>query len=331
MKLLNFNVEAQCTPSRSALLTGRHPIRSGTATVPITGGAGRVDPVGSDQRTGALRRGLRDRHVGQVAPRQRPRAPQPDRLRLRRSRVESAHRRRGVLGDAVVLPRREASLRHRTRARRRSRWSSSRSTRRRRAPKTEVVAHLRRGVARGVRSQDHRLGDRLHDSGRTPTTSPSTCTCRTRRCTSRRSPIPSTRARPSAGTGPICWSRWMTSPARSSTRSTSSALADDTIVVWSSDNGADSTYRFPAMDPDPAGGQWNGFSGPWRGGYFTSLEGSNRTPCIVRWPGKVPAGKVSNELVHEVDWFNTLLLTAGARSAGRPSDRRDGHARLPAR
>ena len=38
LKLLNFNVEAQCTPSRSAILTGRHPIRSGTQTVPVTGG-----------------------------------------------------------------------------------------------------------------------------------------------------------------------------------------------------------------------------------------------------------------------------------------------------
>ena len=37
-------------------------------------------------------------------------------------------------------------------------------------------------------------------------------------------------------------------------------IADDTIVVWASDNGADTTYRFPATDPDPAGGQWHGFS-----------------------------------------------------------------------
>jgi arylsulfatase A-like enzyme len=37
VRLLNFNVEAPCTPTRSAMLTGCHPIRSGTDTVPITG------------------------------------------------------------------------------------------------------------------------------------------------------------------------------------------------------------------------------------------------------------------------------------------------------
>ena len=95
-------------------------------------------------------------------------------------------------------------------------------------------------------------------------------------------------------------------------------LADDTIVVWASDNGADFDYRFPAGDPDPFGGQWKGSSGPWRHGLFTTLEGSNRASCIVRWPGKVPAGKVSNELVHEVDWFPTLLNAGGAKV---PKDR----------
>jgi arylsulfatase len=95
-------------------------------------------------------------------------------------------------------------------------------------------------------------------------------------------------------------------------------VADDTIVVWASDNGADPNFRFPAGDPDPFGGQWQGFSGPWRGGYFTSLEGSSRAPCIVRWPAHVPAGKVSNELVHLVDLFTTLVLTGGGRI---PDDR----------
>ncbi len=95
-------------------------------------------------------------------------------------------------------------------------------------------------------------------------------------------------------------------------------LADDTIVVWTSDNGADTSYRMPAMDPDPLGGQWAGFSGPWRGGLFTALEGSNRVPCIMRWPGHVPAGKVSNEIVHEVDMFTTLALAGGAKV---PTDR----------
>ncbi len=96
-------------------------------------------------------------------------------------------------------------------------------------------------------------------------------------------------------------------------------VANDTIVVWTSDNGADPNYRFPAMDPDPAGGQWNGFSGPWRGGYFTSLEGSNRAPCIIRWPGEVPEGKVSNELVHLVDLFTTLVLAGDGEV---PTDRK---------
>ena len=96
-------------------------------------------------------------------------------------------------------------------------------------------------------------------------------------------------------------------------------VEDDTIVVWAGDNGADTTYRFPAIDPDPAGGQWHGSSGIWRGGLFTALEGSNRSACLIRWPGKVPAGKVSNEIVHEVDLFTTLVKAGGGKV---PDDRK---------
>jgi arylsulfatase len=77
-------------------------------------------------------------------------------------------------------------------------------------------------------------------------------------------------------------------------------IRDNTIVVFTSDNGPDST--FPSQ----------GTSGPWRGYYFTHMEGSLRTPFIVRWPGRVGAGRVSNEIVHEVDTFTTFARMAGA-------------------
>jgi arylsulfatase len=95
-------------------------------------------------------------------------------------------------------------------------------------------------------------------------------------------------------------------------------VAEDTIVVWAGDNGADTTYHYPAVDPDTAGAQWKGFSGPWRGGLFTSLEGSNRTACMIRWPGKITPGQVSNEIVHQVDLFTTLVKAGGGTV---PSDR----------
>ncbi len=76
-------------------------------------------------------------------------------------------------------------------------------------------------------------------------------------------------------------------------------LSDNTIFIFASDNGPEMT--------EP----WNGWAGPWRGSYFTALEGSLRVPFIIRWPGKIPAGRVSNEVVHEVDLFTTLAAIVG--------------------
>jgi arylsulfatase len=76
-------------------------------------------------------------------------------------------------------------------------------------------------------------------------------------------------------------------------------IRDTTIVVFTSDNGPEATYP------------WQGSSGPWRGYYFTHMEGSLRVPFIIRWPGRIAAGRVSNEIVHEVDTYTTFATIVG--------------------
>jgi arylsulfatase len=74
---------------------------------------------------------------------------------------------------------------------------------------------------------------------------------------------------------------------------------DNTIIVFSTDNGAENFTW-------PDGGQT-----PFAGGKGTALEGGFRVPAIIRWPGKVPAGKVENAIVSGLDWFPTFVATAG--------------------
>lgn len=90
----------------------------------------------------------------------------------------------------------------------------------------------------------------------------------------------------------------------------------NTIVFWCTDNGAE--QRRP----------WRGSPGPWSGFYNTVMEGGIRTPCIVRWPGRIPAGRVSNEIVHELDIFPTIAAAVGTDIV--PKDRAfDGVNQLP--
>jgi arylsulfatase len=93
-------------------------------------------------------------------------------------------------------------------------------------------------------------------------------------------------------------------------------LTRNTIVMWCTDNGAEG--RRP----------WRGSSGPWSGFYNSVMEGGIRTPCLIRWPGHIPAGKVTNELVHEIDLFPTIAAAVGADIV--PKDRAiDGVNQLP--
>ncbi len=76
-------------------------------------------------------------------------------------------------------------------------------------------------------------------------------------------------------------------------------LGEKTVVVFLSDNGTEPSQR-----------QW-GRSKPYRGLKWSTLEGGNRVPCIVRCPGTIPGGRVSNELTAAVDLLPTLAHACG--------------------
>ena len=316
LQLLNFNVEAQCTPSRSAVLTGRHPLRSGTQTVPITGGpdgltrwevtiAQALSEAGyATGMWGKWHLGSDPDHRGPVdfgfdeavwSPRTADEVLWTMQSYFPNGPVTSAP----YAGDTQIPLEYQPIYSRRTGG----------------AP--EVIATYDAEFRAGF---DRKITDWAIEF--------------MTRCKEADTPFYAYLPYTQVHIPPIPDPEYVGKTKRGNIADLLTQLDDftgrildaldelgltqDTIVVWTSDNGADPNYRAPAMDPDPLGGLWTGFSGPWRGGYFTSLEGSNRAPCLLRWPAHVPAGKVSNELVHLVDMFTTLVLAAGARV---PDDR----------
>ena len=86
-------------------------------------------------------------------------------------------------------------------------------------------------------------------------------------------------------------------------------IAEQTIVIFASDNGPEFVRPY------------DGWAGPWRGQYFTAWEGGIRVPFMIRWPGRIAPGQVSDELVHGVDLFPTIAhLTGASVPADRPID-----------
>lgn len=82
-------------------------------------------------------------------------------------------------------------------------------------------------------------------------------------------------------------------------------IADDTIVVYSTDNGAE-VFSWP-----------DGGTIPFRGEKNTTWEGGFRVPALVRWPGKVKPNSVSNGIISHLDWVPTLMAAAGEKNIGK--------------
>ena len=76
-------------------------------------------------------------------------------------------------------------------------------------------------------------------------------------------------------------------------------ITENTIVQWSSDNGAE-LFSWP-----------DGGMTPFHGEKNTNWEGGYRVPCMIRWPGKIKPGQVSNEIISHEDWLTTFLAAAG--------------------
>lgn len=284
LRLLNFNVEAQCTPSRSAILTGRHAIRSGTHSVPFPGqldgltqwevtiaellsgqgyatGAFGKWHLGSDQSRLPTSQGF-DEWFG--IPRTTDEALYTSAVGFKESGVEPEHVMEGRKGEKS----REIEV-YDLEARRRIDAEITRRS----------IDFMKRSVKAGRPFYAYIPFTQVH--------------------------IPTLPNRDFAGkTGfgdfPDVLAEMDFHVGQLLDAVDELGVRDDTIFVFTSDNGPDPT--FPSQ----------GSSGPWRGYYFTHMEGSSRTPFIIRWPGKIPAGRVSNEIVHEMDTFTTFAKLAGA-------------------
>lgn len=92
-------------------------------------------------------------------------------------------------------------------------------------------------------------------------------------------------------------------------------LSENTVVIYASDNG-------PQLNVDG-----HGSSGPLRDGKWTDFEGGIRVPCLMRWPGRIPAGSSNNEITGIIDMLPTFCELARVEV---PSDRViDGMSILP--
>lgn len=93
-------------------------------------------------------------------------------------------------------------------------------------------------------------------------------------------------------------------------------IEDNTIFIFTADNGPESLEMGSTNFTVETGVQ--GSAGPWRGTLFTGFEGGLRVPFVIKWPNKIKAGTSSDEIVHAMDLFPTIAQITGGQV---PQDR----------
>ncbi|MBX9827714.1 MAG: arylsulfatase [Xanthobacteraceae bacterium] len=284
MKLLNFAPEAQCTPSRSALMTGRYAVRSGNHTVALPGDEGGL--VAWEKTMGDVlsARGYATAcvgkwHIGESQGRWPTDHGFDEWYGPPRTWDES------LWPDDPWYDARRDGVSSMMEARR---GETPRPVRQltpdvRRDVDSEFLARSKAFMQRSVAARKPFFLYFNHSMMHMPT-------------------IPRTefKGRSRQGDWADCLLELDADFASILDTLKELGVDSNTIVVFSGDNGPEELET------------WRGHPGFFEGSYFTGMEGSLRTPCLVRYPGVVPAGRQSNEIVHITDMFTTLLHWAGA-------------------
>jgi arylsulfatase A-like enzyme len=299
MRLTNFNVEAQCTPSRAALMTGRYGIRSGNHTIPVAGGV-----YGMTQWEITMAEMLKDVgystamygkwHLGWSEGRY-PKDQGFDEfygvestdqtfwtssVRWKALGIEPPHVMQGKAGEKATVVR-EYDLEYRA-------LIDGDIT-------AKAVDFIGRNSSKGQPFFIYLAMTNIH----TPSI-----------------------AHPDfdGSTGMGLWADILTQTdtyvGRVLEAIDSNGLRENTIVIFTADNGPEAA-KFGGNDIAPQA-HTQGSAGPWRGTLFTPFEGSLRVPFAIRWPGRIPAGTTSNDIVHQMDLYPTLAAIAGGKV---PDDR----------
>ncbi len=300
LRLTNFNVESECTPSRSAFMTGRLPIRSGTTRVPLLGSLG----------TGPRKQG-------------RPYGLDPSEITIAEivsaAGYDTALYGKWHLGNAAGrLPHDQGF----------DEWwgypNSSRESIHSSDPAFDPRVATSAHLMEGIRGQEARRVTPFNIDNR-----PMVDEIITQKSTRY------IRAHADSGRPFFLWTSFIavhfpTLPHPDFRGKTGngdyadsvveldhrvgqildaieeSGIEDNTLVCFISDNGA-------LLVPRPGVREnWIGNNGPFRGELGTGLEGSVRTIGIIKWPGKIEPGRVSNEIFAMLDLFPTLARVAGA-------------------
>ncbi|MEJ8822628.1 arylsulfatase [Variovorax humicola] len=302
-RLLNFNVEAQCTPSRSALMTGRFSIRSGTYAVPVGGAADGLTlweitiaellsgrgyatgmwgkwHLGSAESRFPTHQGF-DEWFG--IPRTYDEAFWPSLNQAAGLWPSSGNKQGWSPGIAPPEPLLEA------RKGEKATQVGVLDLDARRTMEAAITDHAVAFIQRNAAAKKPFFAYVSSSLVHMPTL-----------------PNPAFAGKTGNGDWADCLAEMDFRTGQILDAIKQAGIEDNTLVIFASDNGPEAT--------DP----WQGDSGPWRGTYFTAMEASLRAPFIIRWPGKVPAGRVSNEIVHVVDMYPTLARAGGAEV---PKDR----------